>query len=130
MNGRFLRASLRKWRRLDTKESPSESYDQHCCSWDLRPRIQEEEEEEEFIPKDVPRGHLVVYVGESYKRFVIKVTLLKHPLFRALLDQAQDEYGFTPDSKLCIPCDENIFLEVIRSIANTRPHRRICRFCL
>ncbi|KAJ4836990.1 hypothetical protein Tsubulata_022200 [Turnera subulata] len=44
------------------------------------------------IPKDVPKGHLVVYVGESSKRFVIKIELLKHPLFKALLDEAKDEY--------------------------------------
>lgn len=72
------------------------------------------------VPHDVPKGHLVVYVGkeeESYKRFVIKITLLHDPLFRALLDQSKDEAydDFTSgDSKLCIPCDESLFLEVIR----------------
>ncbi|KAE8713197.1 Indole-3-acetic acid-induced protein ARG7 [Hibiscus syriacus] len=49
--------------------------------------------EESSIPRDVPKGHLAVYVGEDYKRFVIKITLLKHPLFKALLDRARDEYG-------------------------------------
>ncbi|KFK24783.1 hypothetical protein AALP_AA8G024200 [Arabis alpina] len=73
------------------------------------------------IPSDVPKGHLVVYVGkeeESYKRFVIKITLLHDPIIRALLDQSKDEVydDFTSgDSKLCIPCDETLFLEVIRS---------------
>ncbi|KAJ4971385.1 hypothetical protein NE237_004484 [Protea cynaroides] len=126
MNGRMLQASLRKWR-LGTKEIPWEIYhEQSCCPWALWPRIHNDE----FIPKDVPKGHLVVYVGEGYKRFVIKVTLLKHPLFRALLDQAQDEYGFTPDSKLCIPCDEIIFLGVVQCCTNTPPNQRICRLCL
>ncbi|XP_010490802.1 PREDICTED: indole-3-acetic acid-induced protein ARG7-like [Camelina sativa] len=72
------------------------------------------------IPHDVPKGHLVVYVGkeeESYKRFVIKIKLLHDPIFRALLDQSKDEAydDFTSgDSKLCISCDETLFLEVIR----------------
>ena len=69
--------------------------------------------ERSFIPSDVPKGHLVVYVGENHKRFVIKVTLLNHPLFKALLDQAQEEYDFTTNSKLCIPCNEHLFLNVL-----------------
>ncbi|RZC76981.1 hypothetical protein C5167_001153 [Papaver somniferum] len=81
------------------------------------------------IPKDVPKGHLVVYVGEDYKRFVIKISLLKHPLFKALLDRAREEYNFThPHSKLCIPCEEKVFLSVIRC-ANTpgKPSILLCR---
>ncbi|KAJ0244015.1 hypothetical protein HA466_0199780 [Hirschfeldia incana] len=76
--------------------------------------------EKPHIPHDVPKGHLVVYVGkeeESYKRFVIKITLLHDPTIRALLDQSKDEAydDFTSgDSKLCIPCDETLFLEVLR----------------
>ncbi|KAI3917090.1 hypothetical protein MKX01_003539 [Papaver californicum] len=81
------------------------------------------------IPKDVPKGHLVVYVGEDYKRFIIKISLLKHPLFKALLDRAREEYNFThPHSKLCIPCEEKVFLSVIRC-ANTpgKPSILLCR---
>ncbi|KAG2262441.1 hypothetical protein Bca4012_012906 [Brassica carinata] len=76
--------------------------------------------EKPHIPHDVPKGHLVVYVGkeeESYKRFVIKITLLHDPTIRALLDQSKEEAydDFTSGgSKLCIPCDETLFLEVLR----------------
>ncbi|KAE8717012.1 DNA topoisomerase 6 subunit A-like [Hibiscus syriacus] len=76
--------------------------------------------EEGSIPEDVPKSHLVVYVGENYKRFVIKLTLLKHPLFKALLDQARDEYDFTTDSKLWIACDESFFLNVVRCASSPR----------
>ncbi|KAF9598155.1 hypothetical protein IFM89_025595 [Coptis chinensis] len=119
VKGRFISACLKKWRKMGTKVLPSSTYD-HCCQWVLCPFLHEEP-----IPRDVPKGHLVVYVGEECKRFVIKVTLLKHPLFKALLDRAREEYEFTSDSKLCIPCDEKIFLRVIHCAA-TQPDRRIC----
>ncbi|KAJ6864956.1 hypothetical protein NC651_035502 [Populus alba x Populus x berolinensis] len=115
----FLVASLNKWRK--TGSMP-------CCEyqyWGLWPYMHEGKS----IPRDVPKGHLVVYVGDNNKRFVIKITLLKHPLFKALLDQAQDEYDFTAGSKLCIPCDENSFLDVVRCAGSPRD-RKMCLFCL
>ncbi|XP_004497519.1 indole-3-acetic acid-induced protein ARG7-like [Cicer arietinum] len=75
------------------------------------------------IPSDVPKGHMVVYVGENHKRYVIKIVLLHHPLFKALLDQAQEEYDFIAHSKLCIPCDEHLFLNVVRCAASPQNQR-------
>lgn len=65
------------------------------------------------IPKDVPKGHMVVYVGEQLTRYVIKISFLEHPLFQELLELAHKEYGFSGASGLCIPCDEDVFLGVI-----------------
>ncbi|XP_010271569.1 PREDICTED: auxin-responsive protein SAUR23-like [Nelumbo nucifera] len=64
--------------------------------------------------RDVPKGHLAVYVGETQKkRFVIPVSYLKHPLFQDLLSQAEEEFGFDhPMGGLTIPCKEAAFINL------------------
>ncbi|KAL3825901.1 hypothetical protein ACJIZ3_021930 [Penstemon smallii] len=119
---KFLKECMKKWQRVGRKVIPCASSCGMCggdCSfW----------HEEKIVPSDVPKGHLVVYVGEYHKRFVIKVTLLKHPLFQALLDQARDVYDFTAESRLCIPCDENMFLSVVQCAKS--PQERRLSICL
>ncbi|XWS56426.1 hypothetical protein CRYUN_Cryun09bG0084400 [Craigia yunnanensis] len=81
--------------------------------------------EEDYIPKDVPRGHLVIYVGEDYcKRFIIKISSLKHPLLKALLDRAEEVFDFSAGSKLRIPCNENIFAIILQYIAASQQDQR------
>lgn len=127
MKGKFARVCANKLRKIGSKgsvpSSSSSSCCEQCCQWALWPNSMHEENS---IPKDVPRGHLVVYVGENHKRFVIKLTLLNHPLFKALLDQAREEYDFNAHSKLYIPCDENLFLEVVRCAKLSRWARNFC----
>ena len=53
--------------------------------------------------------------------------MLKHPIFKALLDQAQDAYDFCSGPlRLWIQCDENTFLDVVccsgRSSASKELH--------
>ena len=81
-------------------------------------------EDERTIPKDVPKGHMVVYVGGEQKRFVIRISFLQHPSIQALLARAQDEYEFRPGSRLCIPCDETIFIAILRQV-NSQHGRKI-----
>ncbi|RZR96014.1 hypothetical protein BHM03_00024940 [Ensete ventricosum] len=104
-------AFLRRWRKL--REQANHGY----CS-----------EEEEGVPEDVPGGHTVVYVGERRRRFVVRVALLEHPLFRALLDQAREEFGFGDGGKLRIPCEEALFLGVLCHVSSRR--RRGVWLCL
>ncbi|KAG9445641.1 hypothetical protein H6P81_011769 [Aristolochia fimbriata] len=62
----------------------------------------------------------------SQRRFVIRVAFLDHPLFKALLDRAREEYNFcSRDSRLCIPCDETIFLNVLRCVDYRQRQGRI-----
>lgn len=68
---------------------------------------------------DVPSGHVAVTVGSSCKRFVIRTSYLNHPVFKKLLVQAEEEYGFNNSGPLAIPCDEYVFEEIIRYLGRT-----------
>ncbi|TKY62139.1 Indole-3-acetic acid-induced protein ARG7 [Spatholobus suberectus] len=118
MKGKFLRGRLNKWKKMGSRVTHCAAYG-HCCEWELWSSMHEGDS----IPNDVPKGHLVVYVGEHRKRYVIKITLLNHPLFKTLLDQAQDEYDFIADSKLYIPCTEHLFLTVLRRASSPQNER-------
>ncbi|GJY48748.1 auxin-responsive protein SAUR50-like protein [Tanacetum coccineum] len=104
---------------------PSSAECDKCWQWAFRwvSSFIHERKTEACIPSDVPKGHLVVYVGENQRRFVIKVKLLKHPLFSALLDEAREEYEFVADSRFYIPCNEEIFLDVLQCATNARDRR-------
>ncbi|XP_010539863.1 PREDICTED: indole-3-acetic acid-induced protein ARG7 [Tarenaya hassleriana] len=72
-----------------------------------------------FVPSDVPAGHVAVCVGSSCKRFIVRATYLNHPIFRKLLVQAEEEFGFSNQGPLVIPCDESVFEEAIRFISRS-----------
>lgn len=65
---------------------------------------------------DAPKGHFTVYVGEEddkKKRFVVPISYLKHPLFQALLSQAEEEFGFDYRMHgLTIPCAEDEYIKL------------------
>ncbi|KAG9439553.1 hypothetical protein H6P81_019718 [Aristolochia fimbriata] len=55
----------------------------------------------------VPKGHFAVYVGETLKRFVVPISLLKQPSFQSLLRKAEEEFGFDhPMGVVTIPCNQ------------------------
>ena len=58
-----------------------------------------------------------VCVGSSCKRFVVRATHLNHPIFKKLLVQAEEEYGFNNQGPLAIPCNESLFEEVLQFIS-------------
>lgn len=71
------------------------------------------------IPSDVPAGHVAVSVGSNCKRFVVRATHLNHPVFKKLLIQAEEEFGFSNSGPLNIPCDEYLFEEIIRFLSRS-----------
>ncbi|MCO5578990.1 hypothetical protein L7F22_032841 [Adiantum nelumboides] len=95
-----LREALRKWRNMAHK---SKSFSRASSGSGLfrhgvvasSPRV--------------PVGHLAVYVGPERERFVIKTSLLSHPLFKALLRKAEEEVGFHYQGGLIIPCEVSAF---------------------
>ncbi|KAK7264224.1 hypothetical protein RJT34_31829 [Clitoria ternatea] len=72
---------------------------------------------------DVPAGHVAVCVGPSKKRFVVRASFLNHPIFKTLLVEAEEEYGFCNHGPLAIPCDESLFENLLQLMA--RPESTI-----
>ncbi|CAN1143138.1 Auxin-responsive protein SAUR20 [Linum perenne] len=73
------------------------------------------------IPCNVPKGFLVVYVGETQKkRFVVPLSYLNQPLSQDLLSMAEEEFGFDhPMGGLTIPCSEELFISVTSNMSRS-----------
>ncbi|KAI3448261.1 hypothetical protein Pfo_004926 [Paulownia fortunei] len=63
--------------------------------------------------KRTPKGHIVVYVGEQQRRFVVPISCLKNPQFQELLEEAAEVYGFHSYGGIMLPCSESTFFRVI-----------------
>jgi len=71
-----------------------------------------QEKKTQYLPKDVPKGSVAVYVGdeqEEQTRFVIPILYFNHPLFLHLLEEAESVYGFCNKGILTIPCQVSDF---------------------
>lgn len=69
----------------------------------------------------VPAGHVAVCVGGASRRFVVRAAHLNHPVFRELLRQAEEEYGFPSGAcagPIALPCDEGLFEHVLRHLSS------------
>ncbi|CAD5179942.1 auxin-responsive protein SAUR36-like [Musa acuminata AAA Group] len=65
-------------------------------------------------PPDVPKGYCPVYVGPEQRRFVIPTTYLGLPVFRLLLQKAEEEFGFDHKGALTIPCEIETFKYILQ----------------
>ncbi|THU59072.1 hypothetical protein C4D60_Mb03t21130 [Musa balbisiana] len=75
------------------------------------------QEKEEKKRRKVKKGWLTVTVGTEveaggFRRFVIPISYLYHPLFTGLLDSARDTYGFPSSGPLALPCSVDDFLHL------------------
>ena len=82
----------------------------------------------------VPAGHVAVCVGSESRRFVVRAAHLNHPVFRDLLRQSEEEYGFPSGASgpVALPCDEDRLRDVLRRVSSssdsTEPRRSsFCR---
>ncbi|OVA12359.1 Auxin-induced protein [Macleaya cordata] len=74
-------------------------------------------------PPDVPEGYLAVYVGPELRRFIIPTTHLGHPVFKVLLEKAEEEFGFEHKGGLTIPCEIETFKYLLKCMdTNHNPH--------
>ncbi|KAF6141768.1 hypothetical protein GIB67_027946 [Kingdonia uniflora] len=62
----------------------------------------------------IPSGFLPVYVGPDRKRFIIQTRFLNLPIFRSLLDETEEVFGFQPDGGLVLLCDVGFFKQVLK----------------
>ncbi|KAI3772197.1 hypothetical protein L6452_03378 [Arctium lappa] len=61
-------------------------------------------------------GSLAVYVGIERRRFVIPTRFLNLPVFRELLNKAEEEFGFQKTGGLVLPCDVIFFKRLLKSL--------------
>lgn len=66
--------------------------------------------------KDVPEGHVPIYVGDEMERFVVCAELLNHPVFVKLLNQSAQEYGYEQQGVLRLPCHVFVFERVLEAL--------------
>ncbi|KAL6634274.1 hypothetical protein ACP70R_026945 [Stipagrostis hirtigluma subsp. patula] len=70
----------------------------------------------------VPAGCFAVLVGPEKERFAVRARCANHPLFRALLDEAETEYGFAGcGGPLELPCAVDDFMEVMWEMEQADP---------
>ncbi|KAJ6792883.1 uncharacterized protein M6B38_370250 [Iris pallida] len=62
---------------------------------------------------DVPKGYIPVYVGPEHRRFVIPTSYLSLPLFKRLLEKAEEEFGYDHQGAITIPCEIETFKYIL-----------------
>ncbi|XVE67083.1 hypothetical protein DITRI_Ditri08aG0131400 [Diplodiscus trichospermus] len=96
--------------------------------WRRKARITASSSNNGHAPSDVPAGHVAVCVGTSLRRYIVRATYLNHPIFKKLLVQTEEEYGFNNVGPLTIPCDESFFEEILRVVSRSDSSSNSVRF--
>lgn len=66
--------------------------------------------------KGVKQGHFVVIATQGWKpkRFVLQLGYLNNPEFLKLLKQAEEEFGFSHEGALALPCRPDDLQSILR----------------
>ncbi|KAL4584735.1 hypothetical protein LXL04_009344 [Taraxacum kok-saghyz] len=83
--------------------------------WSLK-KIKSWNGRENTKQKAAPEGCFPVCVGPEKQRFAVKTKYASHPLFTMLLEDSQTEYGFNFEGPILLPCDVNLFYQVLAEI--------------
>ncbi|KAL6521284.1 hypothetical protein OROGR_017853 [Orobanche gracilis] len=75
--------------------------------------------------RKTPSGLLAIYVGPKRTRFVIPTRFLNLPIFVALLQQAEEEFGFQTTGGLALPCEPDFFSEILRFLEDDEKRFRL-----
>nr|GEW67515.1 auxin-induced protein 15A-like [Tanacetum cinerariifolium] len=96
-----------KVRRSDESSQPKRSF-------------KDDEEEEASLyyscslaSSKTPPGFFTLYIGEERRRFVVPMGYLSHPVFKMMLEKSSNEFGFTQENGLVVPCSVNAFQEMV-----------------
>ncbi|KAK8945068.1 Indole-3-acetic acid-induced protein ARG7 [Platanthera zijinensis] len=65
------------------------------------------------------KGHFAVY-AKGGKRFVVPLSYLDHPIFRVLLEVAEEEFGTVARGPLRVPCEEELMDHLVSLMGKTR----------
>ncbi|XP_048130575.1 auxin-induced protein 15A [Rhodamnia argentea] len=66
---------------------------------------------------DAPKGRVPIRVGrhgDLLCKFDVEASHLSHPLFQDLLRSSEEEFGFSYDGALRIPCEVGVFRCLLR----------------
>ncbi|CAD6271619.1 unnamed protein product [Miscanthus lutarioriparius] len=61
-------------------------------------------ESDECCSSVAGKGHCVVYTADE-RRFEVPLAYLRNKVFKELLRMSQEEFGFTRDGRITLPCD-------------------------
>ncbi|XP_031493049.1 auxin-induced protein 6B-like [Nymphaea colorata] len=79
------------------------------------------EDADDACKSHVPKGYLAVYVGSEERRFIIPLGYLNHSIFRALLKKAEEEFGFSSNGGIRLPCESLLFEHILWLLKNKDP---------
>ncbi|KAL2318244.1 hypothetical protein Fmac_032120 [Flemingia macrophylla] len=114
-----LQQILKKWRRItNSSKAPTTvtATTNTNKSMKFLKRTLSLSEREGGSSNVVPKGYLVVCVGEELKRFTIPTKYLGHQAFEILLREAKKEFGFQQIGVLRIPCEVAVFESILKMV--------------